>query len=425
MRSYRANHNLMAVSAYAKETAMNTEKAFDVSMMTAIEDIITLEMRRENNSNEATGMEEPDQIYDNGALSMASFNFPKMQPQHAAFIMSYALGVSTPTAAGSGYLHTITPIAGDLDANRSCPSFSAMQRYGNAIEKKRFISMFVEGFTLSLKKDDWVSLYGDIKGTGNYVSNVVEETVNMAGNGTTLTLAANAVQGATAAARLDSVHRIRAQTATGVWTEVAYSVVSADTPAAITIVAPAVAADLIDFKVLYVPEEDAAFTFPAKVQETPLRVSELTVVLGGKWTGSAFSGGRTLTSEINSIDWKFANNMDIEFTPGASGAYASSAFRNGREQTVTIDRKMKEAIMQQMVIGNEELGMRILCEGAVYDSPHKYQVEVIFPLLAVLKADPKVDGKVLGETSELQVLEDATYGSVIVKVKNLQAAYAA
>lgn len=425
MRSIRANYNLLAISANAKESAINTEQTMNISLPMDMEGMITLQQRRENNSNEATGLEEPDVIYDNGALAQASFPFSKAQPQHFATILAFGLGSIVTTAAGAGYLHTITPIDGEVDSNRSVPSFTAMQKMGDTILKRRFISMFVEGFTASFAKDDWVKLTADIKGTGKYIDNVTEETISYAGNGTSLTLAANAVEGATAALRLDNVQRIRAETAAGVWTEVVYTAVSSATPAVITVVAPAVAADAISWKVLYVPDEAAPFTFPAKVQETPLRVSEMTVVMGGKWTGSAFSGGRTLTSEINSIEWKFANNLEVSFVPGAGGAYAGDCFRQGRNQTITLSRKMKEFIIQQHVISNDTFGFRILCEGAIFDSPHKYSVEVIFPKCAILTADPNIDGKTVAEGAEIQVLEDATYGSVICNVKNLQTAYAA
>jgi len=52
-------------------------------------------------------------------------------------------------------------------------------------------------------------------------------------------------------------------------------------------------------------------------------------------------------------------------------------------------------------------------------------VEIIFPKVGVLNAPLSVDGKRLAEAGDLQVLEDDTYGSVIVKVKNLQATYMA
>lgn len=424
MRSIRANHNLIAVSAALRETAINTEQTMDLSVAAAIGDVIGLDYRRENNADEATGMEEPDYIYDNGSTSQVGLNFPKAQPQHFALFLSYALGLSTPTAAGTGYLHTITPIAGELDADRSNPSFTAMQRYGKTILKRRFMSMFVDGFTASFKKDDWVGLSVDVKGSGKFVDNVVQESLSAMENATSLTLAANGVQGATAQDRLDNVQQIMVELTAGVWTEVAYSAVSAATPGVITITAPGATATSRTYKVLYVPTEAAAFTFPAKVQETPLRVAEMTLTMGGTWNGTTFSGGRGMTSEINSLEWKFANNLKIEFVPGAGGAYATSSWRTGRAQSLALDRKMREFIFQQRMIDNSQFGVRILAEGALYDATNKYQVEVIFPLVSVLKADMKVDGKVMAEAGDLQVLEDATYGSVIARVKNLQSGYA-
>ena len=423
MRGYRANSNLFSVSANAKETAINTEQTMNVSMMIGLEDVIMREHRRESNADEATGYEEPDQIYDLGTLSSGTINFSKMQPQHAAFVMAYALGVNATTAKGAGYQHAISPISGDLDSSRSNPSFTAMQRLGNAVLKTRFISMFIDSFTFTAAKDSWCSLSAELKGTGKYVKNTTTEVVSANGNAVSLTLAANAVQGATAQARLDSIHRVRVELTAGVWTEVTCTAVSAATPAVLTITSAGGAATPFNYQILYVPSEAAAFT--AKIQEVPLRVSELTVVVGGKWNGTTFSGGRTVSSEISNLEWKFANNLEIEFVPGAGGSYASRCFRPAREQTLTIDRQMRDAIMQQLTIDNEEFGIRVLCEGALYDATYKYQVEIIFPQLAILSSNPGVDGKVLSESNEITIMEDATYGSAIVRVQNLQTAYMA
>lgn len=424
MRSIRANHNLLAVSAYAQETAINTEKAFDLALPVDMESIITLTQRRENNSNEATGLEEPDAIYDNGGMSEAALSFSKAQPQHFAFIGAFGMGEISSAVAGDGYQHTITPILGETDEDRSNPSFSAMQKISDIL-KRRFISMFVDSFTATFAKDDWVKLTANVKGTGKYVDNVVSEDITADDDVTSLTLAANAVEGSTAAARLDSIHSIAVELSSGVWTQVAFSAVSSATPAVITIIAPGATSTSKTYRVLYVPDEAAAFTFPSKVQETPLRVSQLNVNIGGSWNGTTFSGGKTVSSEINSIEWSFNNNMEIQFVPGAGGAYAAAGYRVGRTQTVKIDRKMRDFLLQQHVIDNDNFGLKILCEGALYDDTHKYQVEIIFPQVAVLKSDPKVSNKQNVEEGELQVLDNATYGSVIMRVKNLQATYAA
>jgi hypothetical protein len=499
-----ATHNLIAVSANTGETAINTERALDTTMLCAIGDIPNLEPRRESNENEATGKEEADTLYDLGKTSGFTMNFDKAQPQHFALLEGYGLGSVASAAAGSGYQHTITPIDGDLDADRSQPSMTGASRLGKTVLRRRFASWFVDSVTATFARDAWAKISGVIKGTGKYTDNVTKENVTAEIRVASITLAANAVQGADAATRLQNVQQVRVlDPVSGEYRDVAYSAVSDATPAVITIT-PAVTAAAIEglskaaacvvtwaahglasgnkvtisgitqadwtalnaehtityigadtfsipvnssgfavaydagvdpgtiiestdatFEVLYIPTESGWMTFPARVNETPLRISEMTIKVGGKWNGSTFLGGRELQAEVKQITRTLNNNIKVEFVPGAGGTYASRAMRDGRMQKLTLDREFREFIMQQHLMDNDTLGVYILLEGAVYDSPHKYQVEYIFPKVGLLAAPISVDGKRLAEAGELLVLEDDTYGSVIVKVKNLQATYAA
>jgi len=351
MRSWRATHNLLAVSANKKETAINKEQTLDTSLLVDMSAVLNLEPRREDNADELTGKEEADTVYDLGNLSGLPLPFPKAQPQHFAFILAYALGAISTGAAGTGYEHTITPIANDEDANRSNPSFTAAMRIGKTVLKRRCASMFIDNFVATFARDDWCKIEAQAKGTGKADESVYEETLSALDNAVSLTLATNGVQGATAAERLDNVQRIRIELATGVWTEVAYSAVSDATPAVITITDPGGAGASKSYKVLYIPDEaipddwaattgysvgdkckptvpndywyictvagtsagtepvawpttigetevdgtvtwecitDAWQTFPSRVVETPLRVSQVTMNLGGTWNGSAF-----------------------------------------------------------------------------------------------------------------------------------------
>jgi len=425
MRSIRAQHNQVAVSANSKETAINTMHALDTDLLVGTGDIINLERKREHNGNELTGLEEPDTVYDLGATAACSLTFDKAQPQHFAFLLGFGLGTVATAAAGTGYQHTLTPINGDLDIDRSLPTFTAGQRFGKTVLKRRFASMAVDTVTASFAKDSWVKITGGIKGTGFVEKNIVEETVSALGTATSLTLAANGVQGSTAGERLDNVQHITVELTAGVFTEVVYSAVSGATPAVITCTSPGGAATPFNYKITYIATEAAWGTFPSRVAETPLRVSELTVVMGGKWTGSAFSGGREMTSEITSIEYSLSNNLQVEMVPGGGGSYASRIWRDGRAQTVKMNREFRDYILQQHLEDNDTFGLYVLAEGAVYATPHKYQVEIILPKCALLNAPLSVDGKRLGEAGDLVVLEDATYGSVIVKVKNKVATYAA
>lgn len=425
MRSIRANHNMIAVSAGLRETAINTAQTLDLSLLAAIENIISLTPRRDSNKDEATGKEEADTIYDLGKTSALPLSFDKAQPQHFAFLFSFALGVVVTGAAGTGYLHTITPLDGDLETARSLPSFTAAQRLGKTIVRERFTSLFVNAVTANFSKDSYCKVSGEAVGTGKYDSSIVEESISAAENITALTLAANGVDGSTAAERLDAIHQVKVELAAGVWTEVAFSAVSSATPAVITITAPGAGTDVRTYKVLYAPTAAAWMTFPARVAETPLRVSEIIFKIGGKWNGTAFVGGREMGAEINSIEHKLANNGNVEYTPGAGGSYASRYFREGREQTLTLDREFRDYIIRNHMNTNDTFGAQILAEGLDFDTGHKYGVELIFPKLGVLEAPISVNGKRLGEKGDMQVLQDDTYGSIIVKVKNLQTGYAA
>ena len=425
MRSHRATHNLVAVSANAREAAINTPQALDTSMLVDLTDVANLVPRRESNSGELTGKEEADTIYDLGRTSEATLNFSKAQPQHFAFLLAYGLGLVATTPAGSGYLHTIRPMDGDLDLERSNPSFTLAQRLGKTVAKRRFASMFVDQVTATFAADEWVKISGVLKGTGRSDGSISEETIQAAANAASLNLAASGVAGVTAQERLDNVQRIRAELTPGVWTEVACSAVSADTPASISIAPPGATADLIAYKVLHAPTEAAWMAFPPRVVESPMRLAQMTLVLGGSWDGEAFSGGREVKADFKSLEWSLSNNLQVEFLPGAGGAYASRGFRDGRVQTVALNRELREFILQQAVEAGEYLGLRLLVQGAEFEPGQAYSVEIVWPKLGVLKAPLSVDGKRLAEAGDLSVLEHDVHGSVIVKVKNLVAAYAA
>ena len=425
MRSWRATHNLLAVSANNQETAINTEQTLDTSMLVDMGDVINLEPRREDNADELTGKEEADTIYDLGNLAGCPLTFNKAQPQHLAFLFAYALGTISTAAAGTGYEHTATPINNDVDEYRSVPSFTAAMRLGQTVLKRRFASMFIDSFVATFARDDWVKIVGQAKGTGKVTDNVYEETLSALDNAVSLTLAANGVEGADAQTRLDNMQRIRIALTAGTWTEVAYSAVSSATPAVITITSAGGSGDSKSYKLLYIPTESGWMSFPSRVVETPLRVSEVTFKLGGTWDGSDFNGGRELDAEVNSIEWTFQNNLEVIFSLGADGAYANRCFRPARTQILKLDREFRDYIIQNHIDENDDFGVEILAEGAIYDTPHKYQSRIVFPKVGVVTAPLNIGGKRVAEVGDLRVLEDDTYGSVITKTKNLQSTYAA
>ena len=421
MRNYLADYNLLAVSANAKETALNTEQTLDTSMLVAKGNVILLKPRREDNRNELTGKEEADTVYDLGALSEGTLDFEKAQAQHFGFGYAYAFGGRSASAWGTGYKHVITPTA-----DMTLPSFTAAMRLGQTVMKRRFASMHVDQLTAIFAKDSWARLSLGMKGTGKYADNMAKESVAEAYNATSLTLAANAVQGSTAQERLDNVHQVRVLVpTTGEWKDVTVTAVSAATPAVLTITAPGGVATSTTYEILYVPTEPAWCSFPARVTEPPLRVTDLVVRVGGKWNGTAFLGGHTMSSEIESIEHVVNNNLAVEFRVGGTGAYANYVIRQGRLQTLKLNRQMRDFILQQKIKDNEYLGVNAKATGAEFESGRNYFVDLVFPRCAVLDSPISVNGKVLAEAGDLVVLQDDTYGSCRVEVGNKVAAYAA
>lgn len=424
MLNNRANLNLLAVSANSRETAINEPQTLDTSLLVDTGDYLQLEPRRENNADEANGREEADQIYDNGALAGGNLTFNKLQPHQAAFILAYGLGSCATAAAGDGYLHTITPISGDVDMDRSNPSFTAAQRIGKTINKRRLASCFVDTLTLTFASDDWVKGSATIKATGLYTDTVIEEEVEALDNVTTLTLA-NAIQGATAQERLDSVQVVRAKMGGG-YKFAVVTAASDTTPGVLTIGSLGGAGSAtLTYKVLYTPAEPVWATFPARVLETPMRVSQACLYMGGNWNGTAFVGGKAIGGELQNFEYTLNNNLAVEFTMCAGGAYAGRAFRDGRTQTIKMNRDMRNMLLQQYMGTNEYFGMHLICEGAEYSTGHAYTLELIFPRLGILSAAMSTDSKKIAEAGDLQVLEDDTYGSIIARVKNLVPTYAA
>lgn len=430
MRGIMSTHNLIAVSAYAMETAINAEQTLDVGMLCARGSLPQFEARRETNDDEAHGLEEPDAIYNLGGLSSFPMNFPKCQAQHAAFVLAYGLGAISSAGWGTGYKHTITPISGDVDSARSNPSFTFAVRHGLWLTKERFASGFIDNFRMDLKKDSWLVLDANIKGTGKRTSNIIEESVSGFMDDTSLTLAANGLAGSTAAERLNAIHFVKVQTpVTLEWVDVVCSAGSDASPAVLTITAPGVAHTACTYKVIYEVKEAGSYawcSFPARVSEPPLRVTDFLVNIGGSWDGSALTGGHQVSADINSLTWEFNNNITPDFTPGASsGDYANRALRDGRSQRITFDRMFRDAILQAKLDADETFTLYAKATGDEFEGGKNYQIEIIWPKVAVLKRTIREEGKRLAEATDFTILEDATYGSVKCIVANKQAAYAA
>ncbi|MDI6853154.1 MAG: hypothetical protein QME75_06055 [Deltaproteobacteria bacterium] len=427
IRNFLGTHNLLAVSANYQETALNTEQALDTTMLVDLNTVLTYRALKAANRDEMTGKEEADRVYDLGGTVSGNLAFPRAQPQHFAFLLAYALGeVETNALGGSGFRHAIRPRTGEVDAARSNPSFTAAMRFGKQVMKRRFTSCFIDQVRVELAKEGWAKINGAVKGTGKVTDNTQVESVAAAYNAGSLRLAANGVEGADAAERLSNVHAVKVlNPVTEVWEEVSYTAVSGEAPAVITITPPGGSGEMTAYRVYYLPTESGWTVFPPRVEEPPLKVSQAMVNLGGRWNGSEFQGGCALGAELRKLVWNFRNHLTPELTPGLGADYAGRAFRAGREQKLEIDRDFRDFLMAQHLKENDYLGLYLKAAGPEIEPGVNYQVELVFPRVAVVAAPVRVAQRRLAEEVEFAILEDDAYGSVVAYVQNKVSGYAA
>jgi hypothetical protein len=424
IRNFLATHNLLAVSAHLRETALNQEQVLDTTLLTDLNAGLTYRALKTANRDEMTGKEEPDRLDDLGGTVTGTLSFSRAQPQHFAFLLAYALGEVSTSGLGGGYRHLIRPLNGELDTARSNPSFTAAMRYGRQVLTRRFASCFVDQVRVEFAKDGWAKITGVIKGTGKVTDNTWVEEISAPFNAATLTLASQGVEGEDAAERLANVQAVQVlPPTTQAWEEVHYTAVSGDTPAVLTITPPGSSAESVLYRVYYLPAESGWTAFPERVVEPPLKVSRLTVNLGGRWNGTGFVGGRNLAAELKRLVWTFTNNLTPERTPGGTD-YANRAYRTGREQKLSLDRDFRDFLVSRSLMDTDYVGLYLKAEGPEFEPGYRYQVEVVFPRVAVTAAPVKVAQRRLAEEVELAVLEDELYGSVMVMVQNQVSGYA-
>jgi hypothetical protein len=426
IRNFLATHNLLAVSATRREVAMNVEQELDTTLLADLNSILNYQAVKVPNREEFTGKEEADRLHDLGGKVAGTLTFPRAQPQHFAFLLAYGLGSGVSAAAGaSGFRHTFSPLGGEVDAARSNPSFTAAMRFGRQVLKRRFASCFIDQVRVDFPKDGWAKISGTVKGSGKMADNTRVEEIAAPLNAATLTLGAG-VAGDDAGQRLSSVQAIKVlNPATQAWDEVAYTEVSEANPATVAITPPGSAGDLTTYRVYYLPTESGWLDFPARVEEPPLKVSNLQVTLGGRWDGTAFYGGQLMAAELRGVTWTLKNNLTPETTPGAGSGYANRAFRTGREQSLKFDRDFRDFLLAQNLKDNDTLAVRLLAQGPELAPGVNYQVELVFPRVAVLGAPVKTAQRRLGEDVEFAVLEDDDFGSVVAIVQNGVSSYAA
>jgi len=102
--------------------------------------------------------------------------------------------------------------------------------------------------------------------------------------------------------------------------------------------------------------------------------------------------------------------MVVEFRIGGTGNYGNYAMRKGRQQSIKLDREMRDTSCNSILIDNGNFGLYAKATGGEYEPGFQLLRKMIFPRWRRSHAPIKVGDKVMAEAGDLLFLEDDTYG---------------
>lgn len=181
-------------------------------------------------------------------------------------------------------------------------------------------------------------------------------------------------------------------------------------------------------------EEANADSKPSVVGESYLRYGDVNFTRGGSLSGTVAGGdlavGGSPTSfkaDLQSFEWTLDNQAQTFYEMGDASGYVTRAERGDRfQQNLSAVLEMQDDSHKTGLVNGTQYVMNIPVTGAVISGgtdSFNYSCELIFPKVVYKEAKKDRDGEVVTVNAEFQVLDDATYGSVIVKVINEQTAY--
>jgi len=401
------------------QTQSGVSIAFDLGSGLGIERVV------EDDGNQVRGTELPTRLYAASQTAGGKLSQKRARPDFLTFALACFYGsISSQQVASGVYQHTITP-SGALYP----PSFTLIQRRGDSILKERFSGNLIESFSLELG-ESWIGLSVDVKGIGRRETNYLHEVVTAPANSTQITLAANGVHGSGDSERLENVFRVRAKdSGSNVWTVAKVVSVSAAVPAVITLEqAIGSSPNLIDFHVDYIPVEPSWCTFPAMLEESPLRLVDAQVMVDGYFNGSQVLGGELVSNDLLGFSINAKNDLAIrQLADGSNEIYANEAVRQGREITIKISERLRNTIRQWQSDHPETeticLYLKIRGAEIVPGSGYYFGADLVFPQCGILKTPIVTSGKVYAQEGDLVVMDDGTYCGVFIRTWNQVSSY--
>lgn len=181
-------------------------------------------------------------------------------------------------------------------------------------------------------------------------------------------------------------------------------------------------------------EETSAVGKPTVVAESYLRYGDLQFSRGGTLSGSVATqdltvgGGPTqFKADLRSFEWTLDNQAQAIYEMGDNSGYATRVERGDR---FTHDLKavfeMQGDEHKSGLLAGTEYVLNIPIIGSVIPGgtgSFNFRADIIFPRVVYREAKKDRDGEVMIVNADFQVLEDSTYGSVIIEVHNEQTGY--
>ncbi|PIQ96542.1 MAG: hypothetical protein COV67_09020 [Nitrospinae bacterium CG11_big_fil_rev_8_21_14_0_20_56_8] len=181
-------------------------------------------------------------------------------------------------------------------------------------------------------------------------------------------------------------------------------------------------------------EEASAIARPAQVAESYLRYGDIDFSRGGSLSGSVAGGNLALGGSpasfkgaLKSFEYAVNANPQTLYEMGDGSGFVTRVERGDRwTHALKAVFEMADDTHKTGLTAGTEYVLHIPVTGGVISGGSgnlNYAVELIFPKVVYREAAKDRDGHVVTVNADFQVLEDPTYGSVIVKVLNKQSEY--
>lgn len=180
-------------------------------------------------------------------------------------------------------------------------------------------------------------------------------------------------------------------------------------------------------------EEASAISRPALVAESYLRYGDANLTLGGTLSGTvaagslALAGGTSFKVDLKSFEYSVESSANPIYEIGDNSGYVTRVERGDRwKHSLGAVLEMQDDAHKTSLLNGTAYVLNIPIIGSVIaggSGTLNYTVNLLFPKVVYREAKKGVDGRVVKVDAKFEVLEDATYGSVIIEVVNKVAGY--